>query len=48
MHASRRRGDAGDGSELGCGASAPIHEARKHAGTGRLADRGGDIRDSET
>jgi hypothetical protein len=48
MHAGCRGCNAGDGGELGSGAGAAIHEARKHAGTGRLADRGGDIRDSET
>jgi hypothetical protein len=42
MDAGGGRGDGGNETELGAGASAAIDERVKHAGAGRFADGGGD------
>jgi len=47
VHARGGGSDTSNGSELGCGAGATIHEARKHAGACRLAYGGGDVRNSK-
>jgi hypothetical protein len=43
MAARRLRRHAGKISELGCGQGPAIHQSRKHTGTRRIADEGGDL-----
>ena len=47
VHAGGGGRDNSNGGELGRGAGAAIHEARKHASACRLADGGGDVRNGK-
>ena len=48
VHAGGGGRDTSNGGELGRGAGATIHEARKHAGACRLADGGDDVGNGKT